>query len=157
LDPSNALKLESTFTANRNHISFYRGDVSRNGKVIFDCNRGSDTIRIYDGPEWKLRTVVSNVASNDGPMAGSLSPDGRTLAFFSQNKTIMLWNTVVGRQYLMLEPRMQDCQGVGFSPSGWYLVAYGRGINGQAEMVAWKAENPDGITIEVARRSVRSD
>ncbi len=58
----------------------------------------------------------------------AFSPDGKTLASGSDDKTIRLWDVATGKEQATLKGHTSVVKSVAFSPDGKYMVSAGRGL-----------------------------
>jgi WD40 repeat protein len=68
------------------------------------------------------------------------SPDGRTVATLSYDRTVRLWCARNGQQLLVLDGHDGSAWGVAFSPDGRTLASHGSGSNHGTKLLVWRAQ-----------------
>jgi WD40 repeat protein len=118
-------------------------------------------IRLWDVETGKLKKEWK---AHDGPILGlAISPDGKTLATASDDKTIKLWDLETGKEKQTLTGHAGNVVDVNFSPDGSLLVsasfdktvrlwdaqtgALKQTLNGHGDQVYEAAFSPDGTII----------
>lgn len=152
-DPVNSVAFSSdgkTLASGEGDVYIDRFDVRSQGEVkLWDVATGK-TNKILKGHREAVLTVA-------------FSPDGKTLASGSKDKTIKLWDVPSGNNTSTLEEHNEDVNSVAFSPDGKILVSGSkdktiklwdvasgkttRTLTGHRFYVFSVAFNPDGKTL----------
>jgi WD40 repeat protein len=69
----------------------------------------------------------------------AFSPNGKTLATASEDRTVRLWHVATGQELFALEGHDSPVEYVAFYPDGRRLLTVGRGSDGRNEFYVWSA------------------
>jgi WD40 repeat protein len=85
------------------------------------------------------RHRLNLIGHSDGETDAVFSPDGRTLATASLDRTVRLWNVASGQELLTLEGHTGPIRILAFSRDGSALASCGDGPDGSIEVIVWRA------------------
>ncbi len=92
-------------------------------------------VRLWDVASEKLRTTL--IGHTDGVHDISFSPDSRTLASGSRDRTVVLWDVATGNYKTTLTEHTNHIEGIAFSPDGNTLASGSR----DGRIILWDTEN----------------
>ncbi|AKG21309.1 AAA-like domain-containing protein [Calothrix sp. 336/3] len=98
----------------------YLATLSPDGKTLAFTNEEKDVIKLSNATTGKEITTLSG---HKDVSSVAFSPDGKTLASGSWNKTIKLWNVTTGKEITSLTGHKDYVSSVAFSPDGKTLVS----------------------------------
>jgi WD40 repeat protein len=93
------------------------------------------TIRVWDMATGKVNVLRGH---QDQVTALAFTPDGRTLASASWDRTVRLWNLAAGVEVAVLSGHSGKVQALAFSPIGQVLAS---GTD-KGEVLLWRGNRP---------------
>jgi WD40 repeat protein len=96
------------------------------------------SVQLWDFPTLRRRFVLVGHSGQVTDFA--FTPDGRTLATSSHDKTVRLWSVANGQELLVLDGHTGPVRALAFSADGRMLASCADGPEGGIEVIAWYTE-----------------